>query len=231
MNIARLRVSLRNLATDVRARVTALRHHRAAMDVWLRAETLAELGECTAGWLEGRVCSQPGYTAGAGPDPETRDLIPTLAAACRAGFVTRGSQPGIPRSTAWDGNTPYVQCAAVEGYADHATATALRAATAGAGLIVIVHEDFGIRRSYDDAVDVTYNPDTGEGFTCFGYRPASRDIRFGLAGCSTAAVAAVLNGVQITLIDPVPGRNDLLWPTLDTFAARRPEQDRPCDSS
>lgn len=59
---------------------------------WSTARTLNEIGELTARWLEGAEPHQPGYDGG--PHPETTSLIPLLAAANRAGFVTQFSQPG-----------------------------------------------------------------------------------------------------------------------------------------
>lgn len=57
--------------------------------LWREAATLDELGELTARWLTGRITSQPGYQPRCGPDDETRDLIHTLARACRAGIDAR----------------------------------------------------------------------------------------------------------------------------------------------
>ena len=69
---------------------------------WEAARTLADLGELTAQWLEGAIASQPAYTPGCGPDPETAPLIPVLACCNRAGYVTNGSQPG-EAGTGYDG--------------------------------------------------------------------------------------------------------------------------------
>ena len=97
---------------------------------WEAARTLADLGELTAQWLEGAIASQPAYTPGCGPDPETAPLIPVLACCNRAGYVTNGSQPG-EAGTGYDGAW-WEQRAAVEGFASPAVAERIwEAAEAG----------------------------------------------------------------------------------------------------
>lgn len=58
---------------------------------WARAQSLAELGELTALWLEERIVAHPSYGDLA---PETFSLVALLARLNRAGFVTTSSQPG-----------------------------------------------------------------------------------------------------------------------------------------
>jgi len=62
---------------------------------WKAAGSLADLGELMALWLEGKVASWPGYAPNYGPDDETKDLVPTLAACNRAGYVTVGSATSL----------------------------------------------------------------------------------------------------------------------------------------
>jgi hypothetical protein len=64
--------------------------------LWRTARTLADLGKLTARWLEGEITTTPSHLGP--PDSETTDLIPTLAAANRAGFVTDQSSQ-VSRST------------------------------------------------------------------------------------------------------------------------------------
>lgn len=94
-----------------------------------RARTLADLGELTARWLEGKIKSLPTVIPGYGPDEETTKLIPVLAAVNRAGYVTDFSQPG-------EAERRWTQRAAVSGFASAATFTALCAAAANSGLII-----------------------------------------------------------------------------------------------
>ncbi|WP_031099057.1 DUF6919 domain-containing protein [Streptomyces sp. NRRL S-15] len=61
---------------------------------WKSARTVADLGELMSLWLEGEIASRPGYAPRYGPDEETAHLVPSLAALCRAGYITTCSQPG-----------------------------------------------------------------------------------------------------------------------------------------
>jgi hypothetical protein len=61
---------------------------------WRAAKTVADIGKLTAAWLEGRLPSQPGYEANCGPDEDTRELVPVLAALNRAGYATSSYNPG-----------------------------------------------------------------------------------------------------------------------------------------
>ncbi|MFI2673182.1 DUF6919 domain-containing protein [Streptomyces albidoflavus] len=68
---------------------------RADQRTWEAARTVAALGELMARWLEGTLESRPGCEARCRPEDEMLPLVPTLAALCRAGYITTGSQPGI----------------------------------------------------------------------------------------------------------------------------------------
>ena len=62
---------------------------------WKSAQSLKDLGELTARWLEGVDIEHPCYLGG-GPDPETSPLVPDLVELNRSAFVTECSQPGRP---------------------------------------------------------------------------------------------------------------------------------------
>lgn len=81
---------------------------------WKDAITVADLGIAMADWLDGRIATWTGYL-GTRPDDETRHLILTLTAACCAGFVATGSQPGHPPVRGYDGHM-YRQRAFVDGW-------------------------------------------------------------------------------------------------------------------
>lgn len=51
---------------------------RAERRAWQAARSLADLGELTARWLDGELKETPGHLGP--PDPETTELVPTLAA-------------------------------------------------------------------------------------------------------------------------------------------------------
>ena len=168
--------------------------NRSDRKAWASARTLADVGELTAQWLEGKVRSQPGYQANCGPDPETSELIPVLAACNRAGFVTVNSQPADGRREAW-----------VSGFATEAALTQLRRIVRGVPLAVAqccrgrVHSD------------------------CRGWRGWRwgcpwRDSADALADACPAAANEVRRCWYVVIVDPEPGRNDRLWPALAEFA-------------
>jgi hypothetical protein len=187
---------------------------RADRQRWQAAGTLADLGALTAQWLEGTLASQPGYAANCGPDPETTDLIPTLAAVNRAGVLTAGSQPGSD-GPGFDG-AHWRQRAAVEGIADDDMRRLLERAVAGTGLVMVTHT--ANRKGPVDGIVVTER--AGLPYTSFGTHLGSRDLAWQYEECNPAAVAVIQRANQITLIDPVWGRNDVLWPLLDDVTAK-----------
>lgn len=192
---------------------------RADARLWRRVECLEDVGELTARWLEGDIGTCPGYYGR--PDEETEELIPTLAALNRSGFVTIGSQPGKgPTRGAWEEPEMrwWWQRAAVDGLAQPEIADRIQEASAASGLLVVRHERAGWRRSWDDAVTVTASgPDeTPEpGFqavehTSFGTHLSRRDLSTCLGDASVYAGDVP----QVTVIDPQWCRNSLLWPVL-----------------
>jgi hypothetical protein len=183
---------------------------------WAAARDMTDLGELTAQWLEGAIGETPNYLGP--PDPETFELVPVLAAANRAGFLTYGSQPGFD-GTGFDG-VRWMQRAAVEGFASAYTTMRLDSAATRAGLKVIWHNPKRLprrRTSYDGSLTTTWRD--GKPYTSFGYTLSKHDLRWEYGGCSRAAVRAVCSAWQVTIADPEPGRNDRLWPALEQFAA------------
>lgn len=181
---------------------------------WASAQTLADLGELTAQWLEGRIRQQPGY---AGPVDVDEDDAPGLTAALiacnRAGFVTSGSQAAGYCGYDDDG-TYWVQYAAVTGYADDPTLQWLTDCLAGpfevcAWAAARRRPLFGWGRD-EDCCHVTYRD--GIPVTGFG-RHTAGDVADIYADCGDGAVAAAVAAWQVTVYDPEPGRNDL-WTAL-----------------
>ena len=187
---------------------------KADRQAWASARTLADLGELTAQWVEGRIGSQPGYYGRS--DIEDPAMIPVLAGLNRAGFVTTCSQAGHA-GAAWE------QCAAVEGFAGFPVAMVLQHAAREADLDVVAHSPVRLPRwrySYREAVIVTRR--NGRPYTDFGCRLPRRHIRdshLGYGACHRDAVAALEAAWQVTVIDPEWGRNDLLWDVLDAALA------------
>ncbi|MEU1497303.1 hypothetical protein [Streptomyces sp. NPDC005732] len=168
-----------------------------------------------ASWLEGDVSVWPGYEPGFGPDEETTELIPTLVAANRAGFVTEASQPGCDEVDA--GGVRWLQSAAVSGLVGDVQLLAqIRRACEQAGLIVMMHHPtLGL---WSHQTPVTWRGD--EPHTWFGGQLTASDLRHIWRGLRPEALDAVVNAWQVTAIDPEYGRNDRLWPALDEAAGR-----------
>jgi uncharacterized protein DUF6919 len=177
---------------------------------WAAARTLADLGELTAKWLEGGLEETPSH--GGPPDPETAPLRNLLAAVNRAGFVTHQSQPGIPLDE--DGSA---QRANVSGYAASGTFARLMAAAAEADLIITAARA-SIPESFGPFFAITL--DCGEEFTWDGHAVDRATMEYDYEDtCHPAVIEALSQAWQVTLIDLQWGRDDILWPVLERFAA------------
>ncbi|URN11353.1 hypothetical protein LUW77_03420 [Streptomyces radiopugnans] len=165
-----------------------MRMSRTDRKAWAQARTIADLGELTARWLEGRIGSQPGYMPNCGPDEETTVLVPALAAANRAEFLTTNSQPGSEGRGA-DGRW-WVQRAAVCGFADPPVADRIRRAASRHGCRVVE----------DEVMPCTTRD--GEIMTAFGGRMRRRDLAATWKPVSRDAYRAVLDARQLAVICP-----------------------------
>ncbi|QDN64493.1 DUF6919 domain-containing protein [Streptomyces sp. S1D4-14] len=179
--------------------------------IWRDARSIGDLGGAMAGWLEGHIDSQPGCSAG--PDDETLPRVPVLARLNRRGFVTTDSQPGLD-DVAFDGR-PWTQRAAVQGYiavGDPLLPRIIRAARA-AGLIVTAH---GAGRAVGPRRGVAATRWGSEPHTGFGGRSGRGWRRSALPGIGRRARRQMAReGVALAVIDPVWGRDDVLWSVLD----------------
>lgn len=185
---------------------------------WAHTRTLTDLGELTAQWLEGGIPTRPGYHGR--PAEETLPLIPTLAAANRAGYLTDCSQPGFD-GAGYDG-VRWQQRPAVEGFVgDGRTATHLAAAAGRAGLYACSQPASRWRCRYDSAVTVTRWLSAGgwEPLTGFGVQLSRRELASIYDGCGRAAMQAVQGAWQVTLIDLEWGPGRRLWELLDQWAS------------
>jgi hypothetical protein len=175
--------------------------------LWRGARTLADLGELTARWLEGTVGSVPGTMPGYGPDEETGPLVPVLAAANRAGYVTNFSQPG-------ESDNGWTQRAAVHGFASAATFKAIATTAADADLIITAAR--ATEANWSTRIVVTI--DNGRENTWAGDPWSREEVQDGYGDCcDPAAVETLCRAWQVTLIDPQWGRNDHLWDVLRTL--------------
>jgi hypothetical protein len=180
--------------------------------LWRQANTVAELGQLMARWLEGDIKSWPGYQPNYGPDDETRRLIPTLAALNRAGFVTDSSQPG-EMGPGHDGGW-YCQRAAVCGFvADRALLGQLLLAAADHALLPVVTG--GQEEYWPEPIPVTTR--NSETVTDFGYHLGRRDLRTVWPVINSTAFAAVEQAWQVTIVAPDFGASgERMWPALAT---------------
>lgn len=182
---------------------------RADRKLWRQAETLADLGGLMGRWLEGELTVWPGYAV-AGPDEETRDLVPVLARANRTGFLTDQSQPGFD-GPGFDG-TRWQQRAAVSGLvAEEELLFALARVAEAHRLTILVRTTD--ERSSRPAVTVTKVD--GEAYTGFGARLSRRQLRHLWRGVSRPALDEIAAAWQVTLVDPHYGPDDRLWAALD----------------
>lgn len=178
---------------------------RADRHRWAEARTLADLGELTALWLEGRISSQPGYAPGYGPDPETRSLIPTLASLNRAGYFTTSSQPGLPTEDDVKGSR-WKQRAAVDGHvADRLLLDRITTAARRADLLI----DLGCE-------PIVVTTQDGQARTGFGGRLPRGHLRRTYAGVvGSSALADLRTATHLTIAAPEYGpAGERLWGVL-----------------
>ena len=176
--------------------------HRA---LWAQADSLEDLGELMARWLEGGISYQPGYSA-AGPDAETASLVPILAELNRAGYVTDFSQPGIALNASGDG-----QRASVAGFCSEVMAVRLMDAVCRTDLVVVAGEP-----DEPANVSIVVTVDDGREFTWMGRGP---DPDSYVGDLSEEMFVRLMSAFYVEIFDPCWGRNDLLWSTLRAAAA------------
>lgn len=172
-------------------------YRRVARAGWPAAESLDDLGQLMAAWLEGSIDRWPGYYGP--PDEETRPFLAELAAACRAGYVTVQSQAGT--AFHYESGLPVRDHAVVQGFATPTLAATIGRRCEQAGLTVHVNglatsRRWARRHAAPWELHLT---------------PAEIDLMF--TGCSWAALAALTAATQVTVLDPIRGR-DVLWPIL-----------------
>jgi hypothetical protein len=194
-----------------------VRRSRADWRRWAEADSFADFAELTAGWLEGSVSVVPGYGGRLGerPDPETDELIPILAAACRAGFVTSGSQPGFA-GEGFDG-AHWCQRPAVDGFVHEEEVLARLSALALDQGMVIKYGVAGRRTRWDTAVPVSWREDFVT--TSFGAVMSRHWIRSMYGDCP-GVIDQLLVSWQVTIVDFRRGDHAALWEMLDEFSGR-----------
>jgi hypothetical protein len=176
---------------------------------WAEPTTLSGLGEVTARYLTGEITTHPYHR---GPlDPETDpQLAATLAAFNRAGYVTVASQPQTD-APGYDG-AGWRQRAAVEGFADEATAWRIRQAARREGLLVVAHQ--GARQRHSAAGGTVCTTRADRPHTNFGTAFTRRELANAFDVCSREMVAELMVAWQVTVIDPDWDSADRLWATM-----------------
>lgn len=200
-------MSVLGLVRRVRAKLS--REYRIQVSGWDTAQSVAELCELTARWLEGGILEHPGYYGR--PDPETTDLVPVLAMANRAGFLTINSQPGYL-------GAGIEARAFVDGLCDVATAERLFAACDASipPLRYEVTQPAGWSRVRPGFREVPVSRHTGGPyFTAIGPWH-ERDSRATYGGVPAATYKQLRSLWYIVLFDPYWGPTDTLWNTLST---------------
>ncbi|MEU3620089.1 hypothetical protein ABZ725_48600 [Streptomyces sp. NPDC006872] len=186
---------------------------------WKSAKTVADLGELMARWLEGEIAFRPGYQPRFGPDEETEHLVPTLAALCRAGYVTAQSQYGFVGTRAeglwWE------QRAAVElVVTDLKLFHRLVDAAYAAGLSVRINDyrpDGGVQE--EPVVATTRD---GEAMTAFGGRISRAYMAIHWPGLDRDLFCEVSTGTYVSIIAPEYGTpGERLWVVLDFLTGQR----------
>lgn len=180
--------------------------------IWSDARSIGDLGGAMAGWLEGRIPSHPGCSAG--PDKETLPLVPVLARLNRRGYVTTMSQPGDGGEAA-DGQ-PWQQRACVEGWIsvnDPMLSRIIRSARA-AGLVVTA---YGAGRAVGPRRGLPVCRWGGEPRLSIGGRYGRLRYRADLPRVGRLARRQLVReGVVLAVIDRTWGPSDTLWSVLES---------------
>ncbi len=171
--------------------------------LWQEARSLQELGWLMARWLEGDLSYQPGY-GGDTPDSETAGIIPTLAKLNQAGLVTDQSQPGVVDAAG-------SQRAFVTGFAADALAEAVQTACKHTDLVVVALPPL----APPSEAQIVVTLDGEDENTWLGRCMGTDRIDSYSEELAPEALAALAAAWELQIFDPVWGRNDLLWPTLE----------------
>lgn len=176
-------------------------------NVWRSAQSIGDLGQNMANWLEGHGPDWPGYYGPFGQEEAdgARHLIPVLAAANRAGYVTTCSQPACDEYVQ---GIRWQQRAWVEGIVDQRSPLLDR-------LLGLKRQGFTVVRGWPlNGFELTMRD--GEAVTGIGgFRLRRNQVTREWRGVGRHALADLKqHGVRIHLIDMTWGRDDRLWPAL-----------------
>ncbi|MGW3378145.1 DUF6919 domain-containing protein [Streptomyces hydrogenans] len=179
---------------------------------WRSAGSLAELGRLMALWLEGRIPGGwPGYDAPFGHEEHdgAGHLVPTLAALCRAGFVTTESQPGTGGPGA-DG-AHWRQRAFVAGYVRPRSPLLAR-------LRGLEHEGLAVLVGRPRTPVPLTDRDGLQVLAASPRRPGRDHLAREWSGIGRRALRDVRQSAAVHVYDPEWGRDGQLWRALDRLA-------------
>lgn len=179
-----------------------------ALQLWEGANTLGDLCRLGASWLEGTLSSHLTYQR---PDTETLPLLPALAEFNRLGYWTDHSQPGED----FDG---WQQRAHVTGYCSQETSNRILTAAASTDLIVLASP---APMEYWLPILISRGGRTENTWGAVHVPPREE---FRHDELSEEALQALDVSWFVEVIDPVWGRNDLLWEAVLTALRTRPDR-------
>lgn len=156
---------------------------------WHSARSIPDLAELVVAWLNGEITQTPGHCGP--PERETIPLIPALTVINRGGFITDCSQlAGSAGGDTW--NTW------VDGFTSAAVLLKMRAAVAGTPLVLTA-----CRGDYHECGRLSHLA-----------RCLAEEVPGFWADSCPAIADELYDCWYVSVEDPEPGRNDLLWPAL-----------------
>lgn len=175
---------------------------------WRRTATIEDQARFVSGWLTGEFRYLPGYAAPAGG--ETLLIRDELLEINRLGLVTHQSQPGLIDSEV-------EQHAWLSAYGSAQDVERVARACAEAGLWTSTDPDTpGARTAPEGPVTVTFDAVTGEGFTTAELWLPREEFPIHPTGLRWGRKPQTVwqSAPMICIVDPVRGRNTLLWETV-----------------
>jgi hypothetical protein len=178
----------------------------ACLQPWAEAGSVSRLRELAARFVEGKLRARPHYF-GAMVDSETEGLTGALAAINRAGLLTDNSQPGEEI----DG---WAQRAWISGFATETVIDTLLAGCLDTDLLVLA-----LPPGMAQGARVCISRDGQKESTWSGAFEPLLELYFNGSEKLTSELVELW---CVDIIDPVWGRNDLLWPTVQAALTARP---------
>ena len=181
-------------------------------DIWAQANSLEDLGEATARWLEERISYHPCY--GGDADPETASVVQHLALYNRGGLVTTFSQPAETPSP-----QGFSQRACVEGYSREELAKKIATLALYTDLLVFIYPP-----NWQGGYQIPITLDEFHPFTWCGGTWGFEELECFEKYCSPTAVEQLKSSWKTVVIDLQWGRIDHLWNHLSDIFTNRVDE-------